>query len=126
MTSELDNSLDWVAGFVTQIPAAVALFDAELRYVAASPEWIAAFGISRFPLAGNRHADLSAAGLLLDQVTQRALAGETVENCRIGGDDAAQPAVAGTVGARPYRDPNGMVAGVIVTLQVSRQDPTEV
>ncbi|HVB16477.1 MAG TPA: bifunctional diguanylate cyclase/phosphodiesterase, partial [Stellaceae bacterium] len=95
------------------------------RYLAASPEWIAAFGIFRFPLAGNRHAELSAAGLALDQVTQRALAGETIESDRIGGDDAAQPAVAGTVGARPYRDPNGMVAGVIVTLHLSGQDPTE-
>ena len=32
---------EWVARFVDDIPTGVAVFDRELRYVAANPAWIA-------------------------------------------------------------------------------------
>ena len=49
---------DWRTRFVTEIPAAVALFDPELRYLAASAAWIEAFDLSRLRLVGRRHDEL--------------------------------------------------------------------
>ena len=43
MASKLDVPPDWRARLVTDIPSAVALFDSECRYIAASAAWIAVF-----------------------------------------------------------------------------------
>ena len=34
---------DWVRHFVDEIPSGIAVFDHELRYIAANPRWINAF-----------------------------------------------------------------------------------
>jgi len=76
MAPKADASPDWRARFVTDIPAAVALFDRELRYVAASAAWIEAFDLSRKPLTGRRHDQLRKSGdEALAEVQQRGLAG---------------------------------------------------
>ena len=33
---------DWVRHFVDEIPSGIAVFDHELRYIAANPRWISA------------------------------------------------------------------------------------
>jgi PAS domain-containing protein len=53
---------DWIARFVDDIPTGVALFDRELRYVAANASWVKAFRLAAVPLAGQRHDDVDAAG----------------------------------------------------------------
>ena len=108
-----------MARSVTEIPAAVALFDRDCRYAAASAEWIAAFGLVCAPLAGQAHAELCRSDpTALDAVLQRALAGEAVDNYPLADDGAGQGSWHGTLGARPYRDGDGVVAGAIVVAQV--------
>ena len=53
---------DWRTRFVTEIPAAIALFDQELRYLAASAAWIDAFDLSRVAPVGRRHDELRKGG----------------------------------------------------------------
>jgi diguanylate cyclase (GGDEF)-like protein len=101
--------------FITDVPAAVALFDRDLRYVAASRDWITAFGLSRRPLAGHGHEALSRIGrAVLSDVQQRALAGECVVDRRIPEDRLPPRAV---LGARPHRGADGAIEGVILALQ---------
>jgi diguanylate cyclase (GGDEF)-like protein len=117
MTPGLDRSPDWMVRLVTEIPAAVALFDRDRRYMAASADWIAAFDMPGASLAGRRHGELCKAGeAALDRLHERALAGEVVESFPL--DDAAHESPRGTLNARPYRDPEGALVGVIVAARI--------
>src|SRR5271170_4777527 len=81
MNPELDNHVDWTVRFVSEIPAAVALFDRDLCYVAASGRWIGAFGLRHRALAGRRHDELCKCGReALEAVQRHALGGEIVED----------------------------------------------
>ncbi|HLY45310.1 MAG TPA: EAL domain-containing protein [Stellaceae bacterium] len=120
MTPEPDIDTPSLAAFVAQIPAAVAWFDGELRYLAASAAWAAAFGISAERLAGERHGALSETGqAALAAVQQRALAGETVANHPIAAVDPAGQMWPGRLSAQPYRGPSGILAGIIVALDIA-------
>jgi hypothetical protein len=89
MNPELDRPFDFTARSIREIPAAVALFDRDLCYEAASKRWIAAFGLPRLPIAGWRHDELCRAGQEgLGEVQRRALAGETVEDYQLVDDEA--------------------------------------
>src|SRR5260221_10392433 len=102
MTAKLDRPFDWTAQFVSEIPAAVALFDRDRRYLAASHPWIAAFGLPRTPLAGHRHDELCQAGReALEEVQRHAVAGDTVEDYHLIADDAATGPWPAIFGARP-------------------------
>src|SRR5712691_4140404 len=90
---------DWRTRFVTEIPAAIALFDQELRYLAASAAWIDAFDLSRIALAG---------------VQRRALLGEAVENYQAGDVDPGREFWGTILSARPHRDTDGTISGVLV------------
>ncbi len=116
MNPELDRPFDYTARSIREIPAAVALFDRDLCYVAASKRWIGAFGLPRVPLGGWRHDELCRAGReALDEVQRRALAGETVEDYQLVDDEAAPDAPPALLRARPHRHPDGSIAGVIVS-----------
>jgi diguanylate cyclase (GGDEF)-like protein len=123
MTAALDRSFDWAARFVAEVPAAVALFDRDLRYAAASPAWIAAFGLGRAKFLGRRHGELCQAGrAALEEVQRRGLAGEPVKDYPIADDEPASgpasgPAPGSLLGARPHYDPDSVIAGVIVGLR---------
>src|SRR5271170_2612645 len=81
MNPELERSSEWTVRFVSEIPAAVALFDRDLCYVAASEPWIGAFGLRHRVLAGRRHDELCGTGRgALEAVQRHALAGETVSD----------------------------------------------
>src|SRR5258708_34991632 len=88
MNAELDRPFEWTVRFVGEIPAAVALFDRDFRYVAASKPWIAAFGLYCIPLAGRRHDELCRIGReALTAVLRHALAGDGVEDYHLVDDD---------------------------------------
>src|SRR5437879_13193415 len=109
MNPELDSSFDGgTVRSIREIPAAVALFDRDLCYVAASKRWIGAFGLPRVPLGGWRHDELCRAGReALDEVQRRALAGETVEDYQLVDDEAAPDTPPALLRAPPHRHPGG-------------------
>ena len=118
MASKLEMSPDWRARFVTDIPSAVALFDSELRYVAASAAWIAAFDLSRSPVTGRRHNQLhKTTDEALAEVQRRGLAGESVDGYETAEQDAAQHWSRRIFSARPHRDSDGTIIGVLVAVQ---------
>ena len=67
---------EWISRFVADIPSAVALFDSELRYLAANNRWLNAFGVVGEAPIGQHHdnVDLHSAPMLTD-LHRRALAG---------------------------------------------------
>ena len=54
MSSDSERPEDWRAQFVRELPAAVALFDRDLRYVAASAAWITAVSAPRLANTSGR------------------------------------------------------------------------
>ena len=126
MAPQADAAPDWQARFVGDIPAAVALFDRQLRYVAASAGWIDAFELSGQALAGRRHDELAQSGdTTLGEVQQRGLTGAKVEGVETVGKDADGQWLRQIFGARPHRDADGNTIGVLVSLQQRRLRGTE-
>jgi diguanylate cyclase (GGDEF)-like protein len=99
----------------------VALFDRELRYVAASAAWIATFDLSRVPLSGCRHGELRKSGdEALAHVQQRALAGDNVEGYETAEPHPGRKPRRRVFSARPHRDLDGTIAGVLVSVEEIR------
>src|SRR6202162_5509682 len=118
MAPQLDRSADWRAQFITGIPTAVALFNRELRYIAASAAWIAAFDLSREPLAVRRHDELRKTGdNALAEVQRRGLAGESVEDYESPENDFTGHWSRGVFSARPHRELDGSIIGVLIAVQ---------
>lgn len=112
-----DIALDALARFVAELPVALALFDREQRYRAASAAWIAAFGLSHLLLNGHNHAELSRTGAqAVDEVLRRALGGEAVADKRIVEDDPPYRWWS-LLSARPHRDAEGAIIGAILALR---------
>ncbi|HKS88789.1 MAG TPA: bifunctional diguanylate cyclase/phosphodiesterase [Stellaceae bacterium] len=117
------HDLETLSRLVTPVPTAVAWFDRDLRYLAASAAWIAAFGIVHRPLAGQRHGDVSGlAEAPLNEVLRRALAGEAAAETAIAAGQPAPPAAHRVLSARPFSDAQGAVGGAVV---VAHRAPTE-
>src|SRR5580698_1856828 len=71
---------EWITRFIADIPSAVALFDREMRYVAANTRWLNAFGVVGEGVIGQCHEQVdSASANLLTSLHRRALAGATAE-----------------------------------------------
>src|SRR5437763_7699584 len=106
---------DWVRHFVDEIPAGIAVFDLDLRYVAANPRWISAFRMASTTLTGRRHDEMEhRSGLGIAELQRRALAGDTVEAyADIESDGAIQQRL---VSVRPRVEADGTVIGVIAAL----------
>ena len=115
MNPEFDKPFDWMVRFVNDIPAAVAMLDRDLRYVAASKAWVATFGLWGASLAGRLHGKLSQPGReALKEIQRHALAGDTVEDYHLVDDDPAARPWPAIFSARPQRDSEGAILGVIV------------
>src|SRR5258708_29601585 len=108
---------EWMARFVADIPSAVAVFDRDLRYVVANNRWLNAFGIVADGLVGQCRDQFGPHGAPpLAELHRRAMSGEAVETI-LGHED---PLVDGgshrIVSARPHRDHEGGILGVVATL----------
>ena len=109
---------DWIARFVDDIPTGVALFDRELRYVAANASWVNAFRLAAVSLAGQRHDDVDpAGGSQFVELQRRAIAGEIVSGCDSVETDAAGRLWQRAVSFRPRRARDGGILGVMAALQ---------
>ncbi len=111
-------SPEWIARFVADVPSGMALFDPDLRYVAANASWINAFGICAEPLIGLRHDELDrCSGPALGELQRRALDGEAVEGSETAEHDATGRWRRWIVSARPRRDQHGAILGVLASIQ---------
>ena len=115
---------DWISQFVDEIPSGIAVFDCELRYIAANPAWIDAFRLAAVPLRGRRHDELDLlSGLEMAELQRRALTGETAQGCDNIERDGAGRLRQRVVSARPRVGPDGTLLGVIAALhEVVRSD----
>ena len=106
-----------ITRFVADIPSAVALFDSERRYIAANTRWLNAFGVVGEGVIGQCHdqVDPHGAPIVID-LHRRALAGETVEACLADDGELTEGASHRIVSARPHRDRDGSILGVVATL----------
>jgi diguanylate cyclase (GGDEF)-like protein len=116
---------EWRIQLVSELPAAIALFDPDLRYLAANAAWTARFDLTQGAL-GRRHDELDgSANEALAAVLRRGLAGEIVENYPVTEADPAGRLSDMVLGARPCRDPDGTIAGAFVMVEPARMSGTE-
>src|SRR5215204_5400681 len=119
MAQEPDRSLEACARLIAEIPAAVALFDRDRRYVAVSPAWAEAFALARATLAGSHHDEVCRmGGAALEHVQRCALEGDNIDDCPAGPSRPLHQTGA-TFSARPHHGPDGSIAGTVVTLQTA-------
>jgi predicted signal transduction protein with EAL and GGDEF domain len=118
--------LEWITRFVADIPSAVALFDRDLRYVAANNRWLNAFGIVGEGLIGQHHdqVDSRSAPILAD-LHRRALAGEAAEACLSDDAELTESATQRIVRVRPHRGRDGTIFGVVATMHEALAIATE-
>ncbi len=113
--ASLRESAEQLSLFVEQAPVAIAMFDRQMRYLAASQRWLTAYGLSQRGLIG---LPIYAAALDLPkawkQVFRRAMSGEVMS-----GDQ--EPAVLGDRQThwlrwevRPWRQANGGIGGIVI------------
>src|SRR5438552_894385 len=108
---------DWVRHFVDEIPSGIAVFDHELRYIAANPRWINAFHLAATAFAGRRHDELDPlGGAGMAELLRCALSGDTVEGCANLENDGAGQRHQRVVGVRPRVATNGTIIGVVAAL----------
>jgi len=109
---------EWRTQLVSELPAAVALFDSDLRYVAASVAWSALFDLAQVALVGRRHDEFAEkANDAVTAVLQRALAGETVEKYPVTETEPAGKSSSMVLNARAHRDPDGTIVGALVAVE---------
>lgn len=110
-------SPEWLSRFVDDIPTGVAVFDRELRYVAANAAWIKTFQLAGAPVMGRHHHELDRGeGALFAELQRRALFGEIVSGCNSAESDAAGNLLHRAISVRPWLGRDSAVLGIIAAL----------
>ena len=108
-----------LAVFIEHAPVAIAMFDRDLRYLAASRQWQKDYGVEGVALLGRCHYDVfPAIPERWKAVHQRCLAGETISE----EDDSWTNAVTGQQQflrwrVAPWHDGTGAVGGLVMVTQ---------
>lgn len=116
MTAELRESENRFRLFVQTTPVAMAMFDREMRYLAASRRWQSDYGLDGQDLVGRCHYDVfPCIPENWKDIHRRGLAGEHLENrCdRLERSDGRVQWLAWQV--VPWRDGAGKVQGIVIT-----------
>ena len=115
----LESSEAQLRYFVKYAPAAVAMLDTEMCYIAASDRWVVDYGLEGQPLVGRSHYELFP-DISEDwkSVHRRVLAGAIERR-----DEDPFPRADGRMDwieweMRPWRKPEGVIGGLIVFAQV--------
>lgn len=110
-------SPDWLGRFVDDIPTGVAVFDRELRYVAANAAWIKTFQLAAVAVMGLQHHEFDRGeGALFAELQRRALFGEMVTGCSSVESDAAGNLLHRAISMRPWLGRDSAVLGIIAAL----------
>jgi predicted signal transduction protein with EAL and GGDEF domain len=108
---------EWIAQFVDDIPTGVAVFDQDLRYVAANSPWVDTFGLDMAALAGQRHHELDLhGGAQFVELQKRALSGEAVQGSKTINSDDGGRLRRRAISVRPRLALDGAIVGVIAAL----------
>lgn len=107
--------------FIKHTPAAVAMFDREIRYLAASDRWYSDYGIRQKDITGLSHYEVFPEIEDMQRWKddhQRCLAGETIRS-----EEDAFPRADGSIDwlryeVRPWRDSEGEIGGIIMFSEV--------
>lgn len=108
--------------FLAYTPAAIAMFDAEMRYMAVSQGWLEQYGLHNVELIGKTHyevfPDIPNHWKILHQ---RTLAGESLSNpCdRFEREDGSTSYIAWQL--EPWFETSGLVGGLVMFTQVITQ-----
>jgi PAS domain S-box-containing protein len=103
----------WV--FIDHAPAALAMFDREMRYLSASRRWISDYGLAERKLLGQSHLDMFPdISERWREVYRRGLAGEVsrAEADRFDRADGLAQWIRWEV--QPWRDPAGNIGGIVI------------
>lgn len=104
--------------FIEYAPAAVAMFDTELRYINCSQRWLMDFGLQGRAVIGHRHYDLFPdVPERWKMVHQRCLRGH-IERCEedlLRHPDGSQQWLHWEV--RPWRDARGRIGGIVMFVE---------
>jgi diguanylate cyclase (GGDEF)-like protein len=108
---------EWDARLLDEVPAGLAIFDRDLRYVAANAQWISSFGLAALSLGGRRHQDVDpAASAEFAALQHQALAGSVIDGCATTVADATGRVCHRGISMRPQRGGAGEIVGVIAVL----------
>jgi PAS domain S-box-containing protein len=115
----LESSEALLRQFIKYTPAAVAMFDTEMRYISASDRWLADYGLAGKEIIGQSHYEMFPnVKEEWKAVHRRVLAG-AVERC----DEDTLLRPDGRLDwleweVRPWRTPDGVIGGLIIFAQV--------
>lgn len=116
---DLETNQEVSALLLEHVPAAVAVFDRDMRYLVCSRRWLEEYGLEQAEVIGRSHYDVFPD---LDErwrgFYDRALAGETIEH-----DPERFERADGTVDWMqwrivPWREQSGAIGGVVLTTQI--------
>jgi PAS domain S-box-containing protein len=104
-----------LASFIADAPAALAMFDRDMRYLHVSPRWRAEYKLGDRPLVGESHYDVfPEISEAWRDLHRRCLAGESFSHARdrfVRGDGRVQYL---SWEIRPWRDASGDIGGVMM------------
>jgi PAS domain S-box-containing protein len=110
-----------LALFVDHVPVALAMFDRDMRYIAATQRWLSEYGLTGQELIGRSHYEIFPDVSAWHGVYQRCLAGATERR-----EEEGFPRADGSIQwlrweVRPWRGAGGTIGGIVIY----REDITE-